>query len=1434
MAEPATLEASTASPPPVAETGQRGPEAATPAPRPGEQVLSEPEGTAAQKVSETLRDEKPDKLGTTMSSDELEDILEEIATLDDAEVQRELQGMLDHTDLGEPAEETTQTRQTEEQHTKPIQNVELPQQPLPTEAASPSPAPETPADSVNEASETTTTDATLEVDDTDDEYSVPTPDAYQKTVDELQKAMIEEMSRYGGADEATKAMLDIIQLDLSHIQQASGLGLEQLRDSVKQIISTRVDELKKASTDTDSDVNTILIQSDVLRRLKELQTVIRPPEDHPPQTPHTEASGDPDHDASNDTATSEAASEAVNGESIPNPDSKEALYNKILADVLRASEGRTLVHTDMPAHDGRPLVRRGEPDYGVNSGFQTLGDRADSEYNGVAVNARNNRFNIPSDKVAIESVFTKHLQEPVYEDQQVETREGFFGRKVTTRTEQVKVGEQDVTMRNPITGEDEPAVEFVYQFKSNGPKVDHVYPTNSGRPGNMLVVNIQLPESIAQQLVTAAKENPDVARQLAKKLTVSDRTGITQHDWEVGNTDQGKHFKVEPPYDTLPKDWTMGFYDEDTKTETHVPTAKQPDGESTEDTNSEQGSDNDERQAASTDQDDTAQEQNGEEADGEEKDEAATEKSAFDKANDMLDTAIADAIDELKANGTSDEDITDMQNGNKVTGNSKEFFLIDLIQAKGYAFRGQKSLASNLSSTIEMRSSELANVTADISIAPNDATRDHLQATADALQSELKILQDIQNELQPEQQNGDGQESAENTPPPDTDQNGETDSSDAEQQPDKKDFDTVKAEINARYDGLVDQAVQSGDIPQDVIDKIQSGQELNGKTLAEQFIIDMRLIKSASEQSPSQTTDTLNALIASRQHKIDDLLDKRTPFDPENIIDKNINALNAELAELKRFQQDVENSQQPDADTEQSADSDTSETGENTPDIRDQIDSNYNDSRDRVIADGGDPDAVIAKDDVLKDSEYQPGDFTEAELAFTDWNELKKHLDAGNNEDLLSSLDSIIDERNAQMDRLAEEFKTTGEMPDGMQGLAAELVKFKKVKDDLDKSNAEQQPVTKDFDTVKGEISARYDQLVDQALQSGDTPQSIMDKIQSGQQVAGRTVAEQFIIDMKFIKDATDASPAQTLFALNMLISSRENQINDMDDGLDDLQVDPRAVIEKSIADLKAEVAELKQFQQDVEASLQPDTDDTEADNDTDPDTENERSNDLSAELNAMLKTNYDHAKQQLESRGGAPDQVLATLATTDIASRSVYEQGFVEWQAIQSLADSVDKKALRDHVQNMLNGKAARLADLAAQNSDPAAISAEYAILSVQIMEMQNFQDKLQEEITAEDPADTGQQAEPTTEQTSQTFEQTMKQLEKTHGKDFADAMRAKYNDLMKEMSQAESSGDTARLRKTKTALWWILAILGGIVALPFAAAGAGVYAAGQMGGRN
>lgn len=133
-----------------------------------------------------------------------------------------------------------------------------------------------------------------------------------------------------------------------------------------------------------------------------------------------------------------------------------------------------------------------------------------------------------------------------------EVSRGFMRRpeKVIQRE---KVGEEPITVLNPITGQEEQAVWFDYGFSTYNPHPSQAsksprYKAIDGRGGNHLIIRLSLPASVADELLPLIEANPTLARQIAEQAVLQ-LGGLDETNWTTGG--------VRPPYEHVSPDHRM-------------------------------------------------------------------------------------------------------------------------------------------------------------------------------------------------------------------------------------------------------------------------------------------------------------------------------------------------------------------------------------------------------------------------------------------------------------------------------------------------------------------------------------------------------------------------------------------------------------------------------------------------------------------------------------------------------------------------------------------------------------------------------------------------------------------------------------------------------------------------------------------------------------
>jgi hypothetical protein len=260
------------------------------------------------------------------------------------------------------------------------------------------------------------------------------------------------------------------------------------------------------------------------------------PTNSPPEEPANPRNGVP-----SDAATAEARQRVKDA----HRGTSETERQELFADVIQAAQGRTIISTVIP----NDLIRtNGDKRHIVENYFGMFGD-------GVREGFRQSEISLLSHSGSFEAMmFTRvYTQRYIKETKTIEKRRLF--RTETSETEEsVKGPVESMTIDNPVTGEQEPAVVVAYQFRTgsrqhNGKTVLYEGPTymSNGRPGNSLIVQTILPFSVAAKLFEGVSNDPLIAREFAEIL--AKRNGITEKSWDG---------LVRPPYDQLPADWEMG------------------------------------------------------------------------------------------------------------------------------------------------------------------------------------------------------------------------------------------------------------------------------------------------------------------------------------------------------------------------------------------------------------------------------------------------------------------------------------------------------------------------------------------------------------------------------------------------------------------------------------------------------------------------------------------------------------------------------------------------------------------------------------------------------------------------------------------------------------------------------------------------------------
>lgn len=130
----------------------------------------------------------------------------------------------------------------------------------------------------------------------------------------------------------------------------------------------------------------------------------------------------------------------------------------------------------------------------------------------------------------------------IFETREIKT--GFFG--MSTKQKREKVGEKKVLHSEIFSyGKNEPLINVVYEtIDLDGNFLDY-----SGRSGQVIKINIALPESIANMLMLQIKKDPKIIRLILDKAR-KEKANIDDESWENGSLKTNGH-PMRPPFE----DW---------------------------------------------------------------------------------------------------------------------------------------------------------------------------------------------------------------------------------------------------------------------------------------------------------------------------------------------------------------------------------------------------------------------------------------------------------------------------------------------------------------------------------------------------------------------------------------------------------------------------------------------------------------------------------------------------------------------------------------------------------------------------------------------------------------------------------------------------------------------------------------------------------------
>jgi hypothetical protein len=235
----------------------------------------------------------------------------------------------------------------------------------------------------------------------------------------------------------------------------------------------------------------------------------------------------------------------------------------LLHEILTVAENNTYILTDLPG--GFTMKAGDNPDHSSAPRHINFNDRIIKALDQVH-QAAPGWTRIPTEAVAFTPVRTV---DTTLERTERTVKTGLFKteKRIDTREVDVPGSEHALTMVNPATGESEPVVLFQYSFSDQG----KINPDGQGgnlryrefrgsRGGNELKVALEMPQSLADSLKSAIKDNPELVRNFVKNLALKRSNGaITQELWDHGNKESGN--PVEPPYNDLPSNWEISVFD---------------------------------------------------------------------------------------------------------------------------------------------------------------------------------------------------------------------------------------------------------------------------------------------------------------------------------------------------------------------------------------------------------------------------------------------------------------------------------------------------------------------------------------------------------------------------------------------------------------------------------------------------------------------------------------------------------------------------------------------------------------------------------------------------------------------------------------------------------------------------------------------------------
>ncbi len=153
----------------------------------------------------------------------------------------------------------------------------------------------------------------------------------------------------------------------------------------------------------------------------------------------------------------------------------------------------------------------------------------------------------------------------IYEETSVPVQQkrfgGLLGSKTTMEKRSQKTGERPILHSEAVSnGKSEPLYKLRYSVRNN--RSDHSdpvlqYKDDVGRSGNILDIEILLPQSTAEKVMQELRTNPTFARKIAGEV-LTKKLGLPEKAWGKGDlTTTGS---IRPPYENWDKKTGRKFY----------------------------------------------------------------------------------------------------------------------------------------------------------------------------------------------------------------------------------------------------------------------------------------------------------------------------------------------------------------------------------------------------------------------------------------------------------------------------------------------------------------------------------------------------------------------------------------------------------------------------------------------------------------------------------------------------------------------------------------------------------------------------------------------------------------------------------------------------------------------------------------------------------